>query len=143
MQWQKNEFTIDMDRERLQFDVIFRFLIEESYWSQNRTREQTERAIKNSLCFGVYEGERQVGFARIVSDLATFAYVGDVFILEGFRGRGLSKWLMQTIIDHPDLQGLRRWILATRDAHELYRQFGFDELKAPDRWMERASPDAY
>jgi GNAT superfamily N-acetyltransferase len=143
MQWQKNEFTIDTDRERLQFDVIFRFLIEESYWSQNRTREQTERAIKNSLCFGVYEGERQVGFARIVSDLATFAYVGDVFILEGFRGRGLSKWLMQTIIDHPDLQGLRRWILATRDAHELYRQFGFDELKAPDRWMERASPDAY
>jgi GNAT superfamily N-acetyltransferase len=143
MQWQKNEFTIDTDRERLQFNVIFRFLIEESYWSQNRTREQTERAIKNSLCFGVYEGERQVGFARIVSDLATFAYVGDVFILEGFRGRGLSKWLMQTIIDHPDLQGLRRWILATRDAHELYRQFGFDELKAPDRWMERASPDAY
>lgn len=143
MQWQKGEFTIDTQRERLQFDVIYRFLIEESYWSQNRTREQTERAIKHSLCFGVFEGDQQIGFARIVSDMATFAYVGDVFIVEDFRGRGLSKWLMQTIIDHPDLQGLRRWILATRDAHELYRQFGFDELKAPDRWMERASPDAY
>ncbi len=99
--------------------------------------------MQNSICFGVYCGEQQIGFARVVSDQATFAYVGDVFVLEEFRGRGLSKWLMEAIISHPDLQGLRRWVLATRDAHGLYEKFGFHELKFPERWMERPAPDAY
>lgn len=131
------------DRSRLQLDVIQRFLSDESYWAKTRTLEQTERAIENSICFGIYDGERQIGFARVVSDLATFAYVGDVFILKEFRGLGLSKWLMETIVSYPDLQGLRRWLLATRDAHGLYSQFDFSELRFPDRWMERTAPDAY
>ena len=132
MEWQNGEFTISTDRNRLQIDVIHRFLSEESYWAKERTKGQTETAIKNSLPFGVYFGERQIGFARIVTDYATFAYLGDVFILEEFRGRGLSKWLMQVIINHPDLQGFRRWILATKDAHTLYEKFDFTALKFPD-----------
>jgi GNAT superfamily N-acetyltransferase len=91
----------------------------------------------------VDNGHRQIGFARVVSDQATFAYLGDVFVVEDFRGRGLSKWLMETIVSHPDLQGLRRWILATLDAHGLYEQFEFSPLKFPERWMERTAPDAY
>lgn len=143
MEIKNGEFTISTDKSRLQFDVIYRFLIEESYWSLGRTREQTERAIEHSLCFGLYQGDRQIGFARVVSDFATFAYLGDVFVLEEFRGRGLSKWLMETIVEYPDLQGLRRWLLATRDAHGLYKQYGFAPLRFPDRWMERTAPDAY
>lgn len=141
--WVKDEFTISTDPEKLQIDVIQSFLVNESYWAQNRSEQQTLTAIKNSLPFGVYKGENLIGFARVVSDHATFAYVGDVFILNEFRGRGLSKWLMDVIIEHPDLQGLRRWILATRDAHGLYEQFGFHALVHPDRWMERPAPDAY
>lgn len=143
METTKGEFTISTDKTLLQFDVIYRFLIEESYWSQGRTREQMERAIEHSLCFGIYQGEHQIGFARVVSDLATFAYLGDVFVLEAFRGRGLSKWLMETVVEYPDLQGLRRWILATRDAHGLYEQYGFASLRFPERWMEKTAPDAY
>lgn len=142
-EWQNGEFTISTDRNRLQIDVIHRYLSEESYWAQNRTREQTETAIKNSLRFGVYNGENLIGFARVVTDYATFAYLGDVFILEDFRGLGLSKWLMQVIINHPDLQGFRRWILATKDAHSLYEKFEFSALRFPERWMEKTAPDAY
>ena len=143
MDWQNGEFTISTDRDRLQTDAIHRFLSEESYWAQNRTKEQTLTAIKNSLPFGVYTGENQIGFARIVTDYATFAYLGDVYILEDFRAKGLSKWLMDVIIGHPELQGLRRWILATRDAHTLYEKFGFHALVHPERWMEKPAPDAY
>jgi len=143
MEWQKGEFTISTARERLQIEVIQRFLTEESYWAKERTKEQTLTAIKNSLPFGVYKGENLIGFARVVSDYATFAYLGDVFILEDFRGKGLSKWLMETIIEHPELQNLRRWILATKDAHTLYEQFGFHGLKFPERWMEKPAPNAY
>lgn len=143
MEWKRHEFVISTDPERLQIDVIQRFLTEESYWASSRTLEQTQTAIENSICFGLYHGAEQIGFARVVTDRATFAYLGDVFILEEFRGRGLGKWLMDSIISHPDLQGLRRWVLATRDAHELYREFGFDQLRFPERWMERAAPDAY
>ena len=142
-EWQNGEFTISTDRKRLQLDAIYKFLTEESYWAKTRTREQTETAVKNSLPFGVYKGENLIGFARVVTDYATFAYLGDVYILEEFRGQGLSKWLMDVIIDHPDLQGLRRWILATRDAHTLYEKFGFHELEHPERWMEKPAPDAY
>ena len=143
MEWQNDGFIISTDGNRLQIDTIHKFLTEESYWAKERTREQTETAIKNCLCFGVYQGENQIGFARIVSDYATFAYLGDVYITEEFRGKGLSKWLMETIINYSDLQGLRRWILATRDAHELYEKFGFTALKHPTRWMEKAAPNAY
>ncbi|CAN5280842.1 hypothetical protein BH20ACI2_BH20ACI2_01560 [soil metagenome] len=100
-------------------------------------------AIDNSICFGLYKIDEQIGFARVVTDHATFAYLGDVFILTEYRGRGLSKWLLEVIVSHPELQGLRRWVLATRDAHELYRKYGFGELKFPERWMEKAASDAY
>ncbi|MEP6900697.1 MAG: GNAT family N-acetyltransferase [Actinomycetota bacterium] len=143
LEWQKGEFTISTDRARLQIEAIHQFLSEESYWANNRTKEQTLTAIKNSLPFGVYKGENQIGFARVVTDYATFAYLGDVYILEEFRGKGLSKWLMETIIGHPELQGLRRWILATKDAHTLYEKFGFHALVHPERWMEKPAPDAY
>ena len=134
---------ISTDKSCLDVEMIHRFLSEESYWAKSRTLEQTKTAIENSICFGAYQGERQVGFARVITDQATFAYLGDVFILDEFRGQGLSKMLMQAVVSHPELQGLRRWVLATRDAHGLYEQFGFAPLKFPERWMERAAPDAY
>jgi len=143
MELKKGNFVISTDKSRFQIDVICDFLSRESYWANKRTREQTVRGIENSLCFGVFEGEKQIGFARVITDHATFAYLGDVFILKEFRGQGLSKWLMETIVSHPDLQGFRRWILATKDAHGLYEQFGFTSLKFPERWMERSGPDAY
>jgi len=143
MEWKNGEFSIDTDKTRLDVGAIQDFLVNDSYWAQNRTREQTERAIENSICFGLYHGTHQIGFARVVSDLATFAYVGDVYVIDEFRGRGLSKWLMETMVAHPQLQGLRRWVLATRDAHGLYAKYGFTELKHPDRWMELAAPNAY
>ncbi len=136
-------FEISSEKERLEIETIHRFLSEESYWAKTRTLDQTRTAISNSLCFGIYGGGRQIGFARVVSDFATFAYIGDVFVLDEFRGRGLSKRLMETIIAHPDLQGLRRWLLATKDAHGLYEQFDFSPLKFPERWMERTAADAY
>lgn len=138
-----DEFTISTDRDLLQLEVIHRYLSAESYWARERTFEQTARAIKNSLPFGVYKGENQVGFARVVTDYATFAYLGDVFILPAYQGIGLSKRLMQTIIEHPDLQDFRRWILATRDAHALYEKFEFAALRHPERWMERCAANAY
>ena len=137
------EFFISTDRSRLQIDVVHKYLSEESYWASERTKEQTERAIKNSLPFGVYKGENQVGFARIVTDYATFAYLGDVFILPEFQGNGLGKFLMKTIVEHPDLQNFRRWILATKDAHTLYEKFEFSPLRHPERWMEKCAPNAY
>lgn len=143
METSRDGFVISTERSRLQVDVIQKFLNEEAYWARDRSLEQTLAAIDNSICFGLYYGPDQVGFARVVSDQATFAYVGDVFILNEYRGRGLSKWLMEVIIAHPDLQGLRRWVLATRDAHKLYEQFGFHELVHPERWMERPAPNAY
>jgi GNAT superfamily N-acetyltransferase len=143
MEWQNGEFTISTDRTRLQIDAIHKFLSEESYWAKERTREETVTAIKNSLPFGVYKSENQIGFARVVTDHATFAYLGDVYIIEDFRGIGLSKWLMETILSHPELQGFRRWILATRDAHALYEKFEFTALKFPERWMEKTAPNAY
>lgn len=143
MDWTKQEFLISTDKSKLQPEEIQRFLSEESYWAKDRTFEQTLRAIENSICFGLFFENRQIGFARVVSDQATFAYLGDVYVLEEFRGRGLSKWLMETILSHPDLQGLRRWLLATRDAHGLYAQYDFIALKVPERWMERPAPNAY
>ena len=143
MEVRRDEFLISTDREQLDVDAIQQFLAEESYWARERTLEQTRTAIENSICFGVYHTGKQIGFASVLTDQATFAYLGDVFIIDEYRGRGLSKWLMEVIISHPDLQGLRRWVLATRDAHTLYEKFGFHALVHPDRWMERPAPNAY
>ena len=143
MYTQKDEFTISTDRSRLDVDTIHRFLVEDSYWARERTLDQTKTAIENSICFGLYRDDKLIGFARVVSDKATFAYIGDVFVLEEYRGRGLSKWLMQVIVEYPELQGLRRWVLATKDAHGLYSQFEFAPLRYPERWMEKTAPNAY
>ena len=133
---------IDTDKTRLDIDVIHGFL-RESYWATGIPRDVVERSIEGSLCFGVYVDGAQVGFARIVSDYATFAYLADVFVLDAFRGQGLSKRLMEAIVSHPRLQGLRRWSLATRDAHGLYEQFGFTPLANPMRYMERLDSTVY
>jgi len=135
----REQFLISTDPARLDLDAIADMLTR-AYWASGRSRERTERALQNSLVFGVYDGEKQIGLARVVTDYAIFAYLCDVFILEDYRANGLGKWLMETIFSHPDLQGLRRWTLATRDAHELYRRYGFDALTNPDGWMERFRP---
>ena len=142
MEYHRDNFTLSTDPARLDVDAIHAFLTT-AYWSPGIPREIVARAIQHSLCFGVYDGARQIGFARVITDRATYAYLADVFIIEEYRGRGLSKWLIAGILAHPDLQDLRRWGLATRDAHGLYRQFGFTELAAPERWMEIAKPDIY
>lgn len=139
-EWQRGECTISTDQARLDLNLIHDFLTNSSYWAVGRSFETVKRSIENSLSFGLYESEKQIGFARIVTDYATFAWVADVFILEEARGRGLGTWLMEVILSHPELQGFRRWSLATKDAHEIYRRFGFSELKRPERWMERRDP---
>lgn len=139
--WRRDEYTISTDRSLLDVDLIHDFISNQSYWGTGRTREVVQRSIDNSLAFGVYHDDRQVGFARIVTDYATFAWVADVFVVLEHRGRGLSKWLMEVIIGHPQLQGFRRWVLATKDAHGLYEQFGFIKLYRPERWMERPDPN--
>jgi N-acetylglutamate synthase-like GNAT family acetyltransferase len=133
---QNGPFQISTDPARLDIDAVERFL-RASYWAANRSRAQIERSIQTSIVFGMYDGSQQVGFARVVSDCADSAWLCDVFLDETIRGRNLGKWLMQTILAHPDLQGLRRWILATNDAHGLYEQFGFIPLTNPTLWMER------
>jgi GNAT superfamily N-acetyltransferase len=153
----RGEFLISTDPRRLDFDAIHEFLTN-SYWSRGIPREVVARSIEHSLCFGIYDEGRaplphraseagceapQVGFARVISDFATFAYLADVFVLDAYRGRGLGKWMMESIVDHPRLQGFRRWILVTRDAHGLYSKFGFRPLKAPESYMERHRADIY
>ena len=135
----KDNFTISTDPSRLDRDSIVDFLTR-AYWASGRPRERTERALDNSLVFGLYDGDRQIGLARVVSDYAIFAYLCDVFIHEDYRAQGLGKWLIETVMSHPDLQGLRRWTLATRDAHGLYRQFGWHDLQSPEKWMELFRP---
>ena len=139
----RGEFLVSTDHGRLDRDMIYSFLTN-CYWAKGIPREVVERSIEHSLCFGIYDGSgAQVGFARVISDFATVAYLGDVFVLASHRGRGLSKWMMECILEHPALQNLRRWILLTRDAHELYGKFGFTGLKSPDRYMELHRPDVY
>lgn len=123
-----NKFSISTDKSKLDLSVIHNFL-KRTYWAENIPLATVQKSIENSLCFGVYEGCNQVGFARVITDYATFAYFSDVFILEEYRGRGLAKWLIASILEHPDLQGLRRWLLVTADAQEFYRKFGFQELE--------------
>ncbi|MGZ3813554.1 MAG: GNAT family N-acetyltransferase [Mucilaginibacter sp.] len=136
----KKGFLISTDKRLIDFETVHDYLSNESYWAKGIPAERLRNAIENSICFGVYYQGKQAGFARVVTDMATFAYICDVFILPGYRHMGLSKWLMQTIKQHPELQGLRRWSLATADAHNLYTQFGFTALSKPDRWMEIFAP---
>ena len=139
VRWSRDGFEVDTDPGRLDVPRIHAFL-ETSYWARGIPLEVVRRSIEGSIPFGLYDGAEQVGFARVVTDYATFAWLADVFVLSEHRGRGLSKWLMEVILSHPELQGFRRWVLATKDAHELYRRFGFMDLKRPERWMERPDP---
>ena len=131
---------ISTDPSRFDLDVVHGYL-SRSYWAEGVPREIVERAVRGSLGFAAFEGGRQIGFARVITDRATFAYLADVFVLENFRGRGVASRIMEAIVSHPDLQGLRRWMLVTRDAHPLYEKFGFRPLAAPERHMEIARPD--
>jgi GNAT superfamily N-acetyltransferase len=124
------------DKKLLDVPLIHDYLSNHSYWAKGRSIEQVRISIENSMCFGVYSGGTQVGFARVITDKSTFAYLADVFILDAHRGRGLSKLLMEEILKHPDLQNLRRFMLATKDAHALYEKFGFKNITRPERWME-------
>jgi GNAT superfamily N-acetyltransferase len=141
-EWARGEFTISTDPRRIDLDVVHGFLTT-CYWAEGIPRELVQRSIEHSLCFGLFHQGRQIGFARVISDLATFAYLGDVFVLEAFRGQGLARWLMDVVHAHPELQGLRRWVLLTRDAGALYRQVGYTPLAKPDRYMERWVPNVY
>lgn len=143
MKWQRGEYEIDTDPARLDLDVTHKFLSEEAYWSQGVPREILERAVGNSMVFGAYRDGAQAGFVRVVSDRATFAWICDVFVLPEHRGQGLGKYLMECVTAHPELQGLRRWMLATRDAHGLYQQYGFTELHDATRFMEKWDPEIY
>jgi GNAT superfamily N-acetyltransferase len=136
-------YIISTEQARLDVALVHRYLSRDSYWAFGVPLQVVQRAIRNSLCFGLYEHDLQIGFARVVTDAATFAYLADVFIVPGHRGRGLGKQLVAAVMAHTDLQGLRRFMLATRDAHELYRQFGFGEPKKPQVLMERHDPDVY
>ena len=135
----RENLTISTDPSRLDMDAICDFLAR-AYWAQGRPREAAERAFAHSLPFGLYEGSRQIGMARVLSDGAVFAYLMDVFIHEDYRGRGLGKWLVETVLAHPDVKNVRRWMLATSDAHELYSRFGFHPVEDPATWMERVKP---
>jgi GNAT superfamily N-acetyltransferase len=139
--WTKNAYSISTDRKLLNLELIHNFLSNTSYWAKGRNLEVVLRSIENSLNFGVYKGREQVGFARVVTDYATFAWIADVFVLPEHRGRGLGKWLMEVIVSHPQLQGFRRWVLSTKDAHGVYERFGFRALHRPERWMERPDPN--
>jgi len=142
MEWRRDALCISTDPDRLDRPAIHAFL-RDSYWAAGIPREVVDRSIQNSLPFGLFEGQRQVGFARVITDRATFAYVADVFVLPSHRGRGLARWMMEVIRAHPDLQGLRRWVLLTRDAHALYRQVGFQDAADPTRYMELVDRGAY
>jgi GNAT superfamily N-acetyltransferase len=136
-------FSVSTDPARLDLSMTHEFLSKRSYWAAGITIDLVRRSVENSICFGLYHHDRQIGFARVVTDRATFAYLGDVFVHEDYRNRGLSKWLLACVMRHPDLQGLRRIMLGTRDAHGLYEQFGFMSLASPERFMEIFHPDIY
>lgn len=143
MEWLQGEYTVTDDQNDLDMDTIHRFLHEASYWAKNIPRSIVEKSVAHSLCFGLYHHDNQIGFARAISDYATFAYIADVFVLPEYRGNGLGKWLISCILAHPELQGLRRWMLATLDAHGLYEQNGFVILRHPEWFLEIHNPDLY
>jgi N-acetylglutamate synthase-like GNAT family acetyltransferase len=138
-----DNYFISTDKTLLDIDLIHDFLSNRSYWAKGISRERVEKALQNALCFGVFEGKNQVGYARVITDYTTFGWVCDVFILENHRGQGLSKALIQTITEHSELINLKRLLLATADAHGLYAQYGFNPLEKPERWMEKSQMDIY
>ena len=138
----RDGFTVSTDPTRLDVDAVQAYLAT-SYWAEGIPREIVEKSLRGSLCFGLYEAGRQIGLARVITDRATFAYLCDVYVLPEHRGRGLGRWLMECVMAHPDLQGLRRFSLVTRDAHDLYRPFGFTEIEQPERHMAIVRPDLY
>ena len=135
VEYKKNPFTISSDPAKLDESVIFDYLAHESYWGMDLTPERLSRYLQYSLCFGVYDRAQQVGFARVVTDYTTFAYLADVFILPSHQGQGLGKWLVECILHHPELQSLRKWTLNTRDAHTLYERFGFQNDPKPENYL--------
>ena len=142
MEWHRDAYTASDDRWRVDREVVHGFLTE-SYWARGISRDVVERSIRHSLCFGIYHQGLQVGFARVITDHATFAYLADVFVVPAHRGRGLGKWMMECIVSHRDLQALRRFLLGTRDAHGLYAQFGFAPPRNPSIWMEIHNEKVY
>lgn len=143
MEWRRDDFVVSDDRSRLDRAAVRRFIADESYWAAGIPQHVMDKAIDNSLCFGLYRGEAQLGFARVVTDRATFGYLCDVFVEAAQRGAGLGKWLVSCVLSHPDLQGLRRLSLMTRDAHELYTRHGFRPMPDPSRYLELHRPDVY
>src|SRR5207248_2531459 len=141
-EWQRGEFVVSTNRSRLDIDLVHDYLAS-SYWAAGMPRAVLERGIENSLIFGIYHASRQVGFARAITDLATYAYLSDVFVVERYRGQGLSKWLMECILGHPELQGLRRFALFTRDARGLYERYGFGPVRGSSVYLERWTPNVY
>jgi GNAT superfamily N-acetyltransferase len=142
LEFDRGEWVVSCDRAKLDLDLIHQFLTH-SYWAKGIPRDVVERSLENSLCFGVFERAEQIGFARVITDYATYAYLADVFVVESHRSRGVAKFLMECILRHPRLENLRRWMLVTRDAHRLYRKFGFTPLAEPQRFMERHDPRVY
>ena len=150
MLWERDAYRVSTDRELLDIDLIHHYLSLESYWARGIPRAIVEKSVRNALCFGLFYHESQVsfqesqvGFARVTTDYATFAYLGDVFVLEAHRGNGLGKWLIACVTSHPELQNLRRWMLATADAHALYTKYNFTSLAKPEKFMELHNPAAY
>jgi GNAT superfamily N-acetyltransferase len=142
-EWRRGKFQVTTDQAQLDLSAIHLFLAKQSKWARRIPRETFEKSVRNSLCFGLYQEDKQIGFSRVISDYATIAYLGDVFVLPEYRGRGLGEWLVKCIVSHPDLQHLRRWILVTEDAHGLYRKYGFTQLSQPESFMELHDPDVY
>lgn len=139
----KGLYTISTDKTLLDINAIHHFLSTQAYWSLNIPLEKVKKAIEYSLCFGLYKDTQQIGFARIISDFSTIAYLGDVYVINEYRNQGLAKWLIETVMQHPGLQGLRRWILLTESAHKLYRPFGWEAIAEPQKWMEKADRTVY
>lgn len=135
--WKNGDYRISTDKAALDVALVHRYLSRQSYWAQNRELDKVQKTIENSFCFGLYHGQSQIGFARVVTDFAVFAYLMDVFVIDEYKGKGLGKYLLQTILQHPRLQELHKWMLATKDAHTFYRQLGFREAEHPQWLMEK------
>ena len=143
LSWTRGEFSITTDNNKISLDVVHAFLANESFWAKNIPRHTVARSITHSLCFGLFKNDEQIGYARVITDRATIAYLGDVFVLASHRGQGHSRWLMECLTSHPDLQGLRRWVLLTSDAHGLYEKFGFSAIDSPQMWMQKFNAQVY
>jgi GNAT superfamily N-acetyltransferase len=140
-EFNREDYIVSTDPSRLNLSSIHKFLAEEAYWSRGILFETFLKSVENSLCFGLYHQEMQIGFARVITDYSTFAYLADVFVMEGYRRRGLGKWLIECVFSHPEVQGLRRWMLVTSNAHGLYQQYGFKKLAQPESFMEISGKD--